>query len=264
MTHENCKIYKNPTVNTFVFQIRFSNLFMIENKIGEYQTRIMDKFPDSLFTIRRELLFTDVRPEFKLVDIKPHETIGSRKRWKFKSNDNYELNVLTNSLDITSKKHKSYYGDGDTEGFKDIIKFAVDNFLDLMPIKTIKRIRIRYIDCSLIPSLDSETFKKWYTTVFPLERSNLDQAGSLFFEARNIQRGNYEFNYRETFAPERSEDSEEFDMQYILDLDGYAVNIPSEKYIDVLDELRDLIHNEWENNTIRQPVKDWMDKDKEE
>lgn len=71
MKPENYKIYKNPTVKTVIFQIKYSNLFMIENKIGEYQTKIMEKFPESSFTVRRELLFADVGPEFKMEEIKP-------------------------------------------------------------------------------------------------------------------------------------------------------------------------------------------------
>ena len=75
---EQLEIYKN----FYKFYIRFSNLFMIENKIGEYQTRIMDKFPDSSFTVRRELIFADIGPEFTFEEIKPQETIGGRKIWK--------------------------------------------------------------------------------------------------------------------------------------------------------------------------------------
>ena len=259
MTHENCKIYKH----FYKFYIRFSNLFMIENKIGEYQTRLMDKFPDSSFTVRRELIFADIRPEFKFEEIKPQETKGGRRIWKFKSNDKYELNILTNALDITSKKHKSYRGNNNNEGFRDLIKYTVDHFLELIPIKTFKRIGLRYIDYSPIPALDSETFTKWYNTAFRLDRFNLDQVGSMFFEAQNVNRGKYAFTYRERFAPEKIEGLEESEKQYILDFDGYAGNIPSEKYLDVLDDLRDLIHHEWEN-TIKQPVKDWMDKDRED
>jgi len=123
---------------------------------------------------------------------------------------------------------------------------------------------LRYIDYSPIPSLDSETFKRWYNTALRIDRFNLEQVGSMVFEALNIKRGKYEFNYRERFIPEKIEGLEESKMRYVLDFDGYAGNIRSEKYLDVLDDLHDLIHDEWEVNTIKQPVKDWMDKDKEE
>ncbi len=264
MESKKSKIYKNPTVKIVIFQIRYSNLFMIENKIGDYQTKIIEKFPESSFTVKREMIFADVGPEFKMEEIKPKETIGGRKIWKFRSNNRYELNVLTNSLDISSKKHKSYYGNGESEGFRDIIKFAVDNFLDLIPIKTIKRIGLRYVDDSPIPPLDTTTFKEWYNTALPLNRFKIDEVGSMNFEVRNVKSNGYEFNYKEQFFPEKAEGSSDFKNRYTLDFDGYATNISAESYLEVLDKLHDLIHNEWENNTIKQPVKDWMEKDKEE
>lgn len=132
----------------------------------------------------------------------------------------------------------------------------------MIPIKIIKRIGLRYIDYAPIPALDIETFEKWYNTAFPLNRFNLDKVGSMYFEVRNVKSGNYQFNYRERFSPERGEDLEKSQMKYYLDFDGYAGDIPSENYLDVLDGLHGLIHYEWENNTIKQPVKDWMDRDK--
>lgn len=260
------KKYKKPTVKTVIFQIRFSNLFMIENIIGEFQANILEKFPESHFTVRRELLFADVGPEFQMEEIIPKETVGGRKIWSFKSmDDKYVLNVLTNSIDITSKKHKSYSGTQENEGFRDIIEFVIESFKKLVPIKVIKRIGLRYTDETPVPpELGKETFENWYNTALPLKRFKLDNVGSMFVEVLNIKRDGYEFNYRERISYEAIKGSEEKQLKYFLDFDAYAGNITTDEILNVTDKLHDIIHDEWENNTIKQPVKDWMDEEREE
>ncbi|MFW9989228.1 MAG: TIGR04255 family protein [Candidatus Odinarchaeota archaeon] len=176
----------------------------------------------------------------------------------------YELNVLTNSLDITSKQHKSYYSYDNKDGFRDIIQFVMDNFLDLIPLEVIKRIGLRYIDEAPIPSLKTEEFEKWYNTTFPLSRFKLNEIGTMVFQALHVKRNNYEFNYRETLQHEEEEKTEEKVLKYYLDFDGYAVNVPKVDYLKVLDALHNLIHNEWSKNTIKDPVKEWMDTIEEE
>lgn len=262
MKPEDYKIYKKPTVKTVVFQIKFSNMFIIENRIGEFQNRIINKFPESSLAIRRRLIFADVGPEFKMEELASKEQPPSEKIWKFSSEDKYEMNVLTNSVDITSKKHKSYYSNNKEDGFREIIEFSIKNFLELIPITIIKRIGLRYIDEAPIPSEDKEMFEQWYNTSFPLKRFGINEVGTMLFEALNTKRGKYEFNYRESLVREKIEDSKELKLKFYLDFDGYAGNIPAKDYLIVLDDLHELIHNEW-NKTIKQPVKDWMDNIKE-
>ena len=79
---------------------------MIENKIGDFQTEIMDRFPESSLIIRRELLFADVGPQFKLEEIPIKEKLG-KKIWQFESDDNYVLIVQTNSIDIIYNHNKT-------------------------------------------------------------------------------------------------------------------------------------------------------------
>lgn len=253
-------IYKNPTVQKVIFQIRFSNLYMIENKIGEIQANILEKFPESDFLVRRELIFADVGPEFEMEEIKPKMTLSGRKIWRFKSSDNkYILSVLTNSLDITSKQHKSYYKTEEQEGFRDIIQFAIENFKKSVPIKIIKRIGLRYIDDTPVPqNLEKENFRNWYNTGFPLERFKIDEVGSMYLEVLNVKRDGYEFNYRERIGYEEKQ------LKYYLDFDGYAGNISYDEILDVLDKIHNIIHDEWENKTIKEPVKQHMNKEGED
>ena len=54
------EIFPNPTVKTVVFQIRYPNLFYIENKIGEIQLKLMKEFPESALLYRQRILLADV------------------------------------------------------------------------------------------------------------------------------------------------------------------------------------------------------------
>jgi len=262
MKPDNYKIYENPTVKKVIFQIRFSNLFMIESRIGEFQTLIMEKFPESSFSIRRQLLFADVGPQFKMEEIPLRENLG-KKIWQFKSNNRYILNVLTNSIDITSVQHKSYYENDKTneEGFRDIIKFVMEQFSSLIKIKVIKRVGLRYIDECPIPALKDDNsnnlltndkFKEWYNTSLPLHRFDLKNLGMMKFEA-DLKHGDYNLIYRESLG------LIENNFKFTLDFDGYKENVESENYLTVLDDIHKFIHNEWDN-IIKDPVKEWMDK----
>ncbi len=248
MIPKNYIIYPNPIIKQVIFQIKFANLFIIENKIGEFQEKIIDKFPESSLSIRRQVMIADVGPEFKLEEISTEESLGV-KIWQFKSDDKYTLSVLTNSLDIVSQQHKSYYSP-DSNGFRDITKYSVDYFLELVPLHTIKRMGLRYIDDAPIPSMKNEEFKEWYNTVFPLNRFDLENTEKIQF-LTTTRRKDYFLTYRESIVKEEST------FKYYLDFDGYATNVHVNNYISILDELHELIHNEWEN-TIKDPVKKFM------
>ena len=63
------EIFPHPTVKRVVFQIRFPNLFYIENKIGDFQMKIMKEFPQSALIFRKQVVFADIGPEIKLENI---------------------------------------------------------------------------------------------------------------------------------------------------------------------------------------------------
>jgi uncharacterized protein (TIGR04255 family) len=249
------EIFPNPTVKQVIFQIVFPNLFYIENKIGDLQMKIMKEFPESSLVFQRQILFTDVGPEVK------HESIQSdlekgvaRKIWQFRSSKNFQLNVLGDSLDISSQFHKTYdLGDG--EKFRGIIKFVLDCFLETMPIPIINRIGLRYIDECPITSKDNSTFRSYYNTAFPLSRFNLADADEMDFKTV-IKKGRYFLRYAESLK--------KIDTEYklILDFDGFAKNIVPENCLKVTDDLHKIIRKEFEQ-TIRGPVIKYMKLKKE-
>lgn len=242
------EIFPNPTVKTVIFQITFPNLFYIENRMGEFQIKIMKEFPQSALLYRRQVLFAEMGPETKL-EI-PEEQ--GQKIWQFSSEKKYQLNVLSSSLDITSNYHKTY-NLGDGVKFRDIIEFVLSAFFEITSVPVINRVGLRYIDECPIPSKDNEGFRAYYNSVFPLDRFNLSDANEMTF-VTTVKRSAYYVRYVESLAQQDNNDP-----KLILDFDGFAKDISSKDCLPVTDELHDLISEEFER-TIKGPVYEYMRK----
>jgi uncharacterized protein (TIGR04255 family) len=244
------EVFPNPTVKRVIFQIRFPNLFYLESKIGELQLKVIQHFPESALLFRRQLLFTDIGPEAKLdeIPVKQEET-GVTKIWQFKSPERYVLNVLPNSLDISSQYHKTYnLGRGDK--FRDIIKFVVEAFLSVAPVPIFTRIGLRYIDECPIPSKDTDTLRSYYNSAFPLDRFDIADALEMDFKTV-VKRADMSIRYVESL--QKSGDA----YRLIMDFDGFRENIEPSHYLSVTDDIHTLISDEFERS-IKQPVYDYM------
>jgi len=244
------EMFHNPTVKQVIFQITFPNLFYIENKIGDFQLKIMKEFPQSALQFRRQVLFADIGPESKLVEIPSDlEEETGKKVWQFKSDKNFKLHVLGNSLDITSEYHKTYNLEGGDK-FRDTIKFVLDCFLEVTKIPIINRVGLRYVDECPIPSKDNSTFKSYYNSILPLDRFDLADAKEMAFRTV-IKRDKYFLIYAESLQQKGDE------YKLILDFDAYAENIDSKDYLTVTDDLHTIISDEYEK-TIKDPVYEYM------
>jgi len=243
------EVFPNPTVKQVVFQIRFPNLFYMERKIGDLQLKIMKEFPKSSLLFRRQVVFVDVGPQGK-VEVPPNfDTEFGKKIWQFRSDKNSTLSVLTDSLDITSEFHKTYAGN-DPNKFRDVIEFVLQNFFEVTSIPIINRVGLRYIDECPLPSKDNETFKSWYTSVFPVNRFNIADSNEMHFRT-TVKRGDFYLTYAETLRRIRDE------YKLILDFDGFARTISSEKCLEITDKLHETISAEYEA-TIKEPVYKYM------
>ena len=141
------KIFSNPTAKQVIFQIKFPNLFSMENKIGDLQLEIMEKFPQSSLLFRRQIVFADIGPGAKLESIPSDlEEETGKKIWQFKSSNNFQLDVLSDSLNISSRNHKTYNLEGGDKS-RDIIK-SENNKKDYREISEIK---INH--CAVTPTL---------------------------------------------------------------------------------------------------------------
>jgi uncharacterized protein (TIGR04255 family) len=249
------EVFLNPTVKQVIFQIRFPNLFFMENKIGDLQLKIMKEFPKSSLLLRRQVMFVDAGPQVRIEDITPpFDKEFGRKVWQFESDKKYRLSVLNDSLDIVSEYHKTYNGN-DPNKFRNVISFVLDSFFEVTSIPLINRVGLRYVDECPIPTKDNATFKAWYNSVFPTDRFDVADADEMHFRTVT-KRDSYHLIYAETLQ------RLEKDWKLILDFDGFATDVPSEKCLEVTDKLHEIISNEYQT-TIKEPVYAYMRQKKE-
>jgi uncharacterized protein (TIGR04255 family) len=245
------EIFPNPTVKQVIFQILFPNLFYIENRIPDFQLKVMKEFPQSALILRKQFVIVDTGTEGKLENIPPElDKEAVRKIWQFKSEKGFNLNVLSNSLDITSEYHKTYDNVGAKDRFRDIIEFVLDSFSKLVSIPTINRIGLRYIDECPIPSKNNRTFKSYYNSVFPLGRFSLADAVEMDFKTV-VKKGKCHLRYSESLKKVGDV------YNLILDFDGFSRNVAPEDCLKVTDNLHTIISDEYER-TIKEPVYKYM------
>jgi uncharacterized protein (TIGR04255 family) len=245
------EIYNYPTVKQVIFQIKFANLFFIENKIGEFQLKIMDEFPESQLGFSRQFLVMNVGPTGKPEDIIKDQQDGVKKIWTFKSPKKYQMNVTSDSLDITSEYHKTYKNPASDNKFRDVIELALKNFFEITKIPSIKRVGLRYIDQCPIKAKDNVTFRTYFNTTLPIDVFNLKDAKSMNFEVLT-KKGDYDFHYSEALI---IDDKKEYSL--IMDFDGSAQNIKFENVLKCTDGIYDLISSEWKNR-IKEPLRQYM------
>ncbi len=249
------EVFTNPTVKKVIFQIRFPNLFYIENKIGEIQLKLMKEFPESALIHKQTIVFTDVGPKGEIkknLDNFPEES--TNKIWQFESEKKYKLNIQSNSLDISSSVHKTYNNPKSDIRFRDIMEFVLNSFFEVTQIPVIKRIGLRYIDeCPIPEEKTSKAFKEYYKTTFPLARFKLEDAEQLNFRAV-VKRADLSLTFNESFS------KTENDYKLILDFDAYKENIDPDECLAVSDRLHDLIIKEYELS-LKDPVYDYMRKE---
>jgi len=227
----------------------------MEKQIGDLQLKIMEIFPQSSLLFRKQIVFADIGPGVKLENIS--SDLGEEKGekiWQFKSSKGFQLDVLSDSLAISSQKHITYNLEGGDK-FRDILKFVLDRFLEIVSIPIINRIGFRYIDECPIPSKDNSTFNSYYKSVFPIERFNLADVNEMDFKTV-IKKGKYYLRYIESLQKVGSE------YKLILDFDGFAKNIDSKDYLITTDNLHTMIIEEFEK-TIKKPVYQYMEQKKE-
>jgi len=248
------EVFPNPTVKHVIFQIRYPNLFIIENKIGDFQIKIMDRFPNSALKIKQKGFILDAGAEI-IYKEKPEnqKELGGEKAWSFSSPDEkVVLNVSSNSLDISSNFHKTYNNAKKSkDNFRDTIEFVLDQFFQLTKIPIIKRIGLRYVDeCPIFKRVNSN-FKSYYNTTFDLKRFPIKDSEEMIFKVV-FKKGNYFLIFHEVVKKDK----------LFLDFDAFANGINSSDYLKVNDDLHLIISEEFEKS-IKEPVYDYMRKKKE-
>lgn len=245
------EVFANPTAKKVIFQIRFPNLFFIESKIGELQMSIIDKFPESALLFVRHVVFADVGPNEKLEELRDNSSPEQgRKVWQFNSPLGYQLNVLTDSLDISSNFHKTYKNPNSTNRFRDIIEHVLEPFLAITRLPTISRVGFRYIDECPFSEKTTESFYNHFNSCFSINRFSIEDSTEYQYTAA-VKSGDYFLRYIEKL------DLQSNPPKLILDFDGFAQNIDAKNILLCTDNLHDLILAEFEK-TIKEPIYKYM------
>jgi uncharacterized protein (TIGR04255 family) len=243
------EVFPNPTVKQVVFQIKFPSLFYLEGKMGDLQLKLMSEFPESAILYRRRVVVADLGPGATLENIPADQDDNLTKIWQFKSENKCILNVMADSLDISSEYHKTY-NLSDGPRFRDVIELVVASFLEVTRLPLIRRVGLRYIDDCPIISKDNKTLRKWYNSAFPLDRFPISLADEMHFRTV-VQRNDFRLRYMETLSQEDGKQS------LLIDFDGFATNVEAGKYLEVTDQLHQMISEEYEQS-IKQPLIDHM------
>ncbi len=247
------EIFPNPTVKQVIFQVRFPCLFSIESLIGNYQVRIMEKFPNSQLLHSRAFLLGTMEESKHVKDASEEQNLGAIKKiWKFTTESGVVLNLQVDSLDISSEVHKTYNNPKGKERFREIVEFVMRHFFETTQIPKINRIGLRYIDECPVPSRGNVSFRKHYNTTLAIDRFKLKDAVEMTFLSR-AKRGKYFFTFRESFTEKSGR------PLLTLDFDGSAQNIKSSECLAVTDKLHELISSEYDAH-IKEPVRRYMRK----
>jgi len=249
------KVFKNPTVKKVIFQIQFPNLFYLESKIPDLQLEIMREFPESALIVKQPLVLFDSNNKIE-VDNQETSNIVTQKIWEFKNNKGYVLAISSNSLSIVSTIHKTYNSDHDVK-FRDTINFCLIAFEKYIKLPFVTRIGLRYIDECPLFEITTENYSASFNTALSLSKFPIEELEQMHI---NIVKKYTEIKirYQEYFNNSNN------DLKSImLDFDAFATNINYEDCLSTTDKLHDIIETNF-ISTIKQPIIDFMDCDKNE
>lgn len=227
--------FQNPLVKQIFFEIRFPSLFSIENKIGDFQLQIVEKFPQSTLLFRRQIVFTDLGPEVKAEDFEQNFDKGlSKKVWQFKS-DLGKIDITTDSIVIASSKINKYSG---TDGYRDLLEYVLSRFFNVMSIPLIKRIGLRYINEFEIGEMSSSKFNSLIKSSLPISRFTVENSNEMSCRiVAKINENN--LTVHEAILTKNNKKT------WILDLDSYMLDKESADYLAVADALHTVIKREF-------------------
>ena len=250
------EVFPNPTVKEVHFKVHFPSLFFIDKLVGDFQLKIMKDFPLSKEILRRQLLIADLGPEKKVEELSSIPGSEAIMRiWRFESETGVSVNLENGALGIHSPRHKTYKNQASKERFRDVIQQVLGSFLDVASIPEFSRLGIRYIDECPIPDISDEAYLAYFNTTFPLDRYSIRDAESMQFFAI-VNRDKYKLRFVESLNIKNG------NLSVVMDFDGFAQNVQSSSYIDVTDDLHEMISNEFELS-IKGPVFEYMRKQKE-
>ena len=212
-------------------EARFPVLFSIPQKISTFQENIVNRFDKAEAMILNK------------VTILPNQEarIEPERVWQFTYEDGDPvIRLFMDKIVIFSKNYKNYSG-GNGENYRDFIEYGINEVLKLVKIPRFSRIGLRYINSFPMEEFTRDYFEKYFIPVYNLDRYPFEDV----LESRlimRVKRAQGNIVIQSGFAPDTS-------RNYLLDLDAYCENCDTKDYITYVDNLHNIISEEFKSLT---------------
>lgn len=247
MTSEG-EIYPKAPLVEVAYEVRFPSLFYIHQMIGELQLELMDDFPNP--SQYEGIQFTIEMGEPGVPKLSAEDTEKPKTCWQFK-NESGKTRVRVNldRLSIISNEYKSYNQPGDMK-FRDIISKVISKFTKKIPVKKFTRIGLRYIDHCPLEEKTTSYFANYYLPIFDMDNYKIEDLIESHSTVR-VKRDRFGLLFQCGINKVGN------DYKYIMDFDGYALNVDVSNYLSVTDDLHIMLDNEF-NSCTTEKFKQYM------
>jgi len=224
------EIVDNPLLREVVFEARFPILLKIPRDIADFQEAIIDKFPETNIIYDKKIFF----------DSKEGSEEISEKACEFVNPENQtKCQVFNHKYSLFSNAYKSWKGFESKEGFHDVLKLSMDNFIKIFGIKKFNRLGLRYINKFELEENSSEMFKKYFIPLFNYDKYKVENLSQNSIRLRVKKPNSIELTIMGVFVKEDNKD------YYILDFDAFSLNIVQGDLYNTLEKLHDILLKEF-------------------
>ena len=224
------EVFDKPLLKEVVLEARFPLLLRIPRDIADFQEAILEKFSKANIFYDKKFFF----------DAKEGSEEISEKAWEFVNLENKtKCQVYNHRFSIFSKEYKSWERHESKEGFLDILKFSLDNFLKVFNIKKFNRLGLRYINKIELEEKNSKWFKKYFIPLFNHDKYRIEDLSLNSVRLRVKKPNSAELTIMSGFLKQDNKD------YYMLDLDAFSLNVKQEDFYKNLENLHEIILKEF-------------------
>ncbi len=224
------EVFDNPLLVEVVIEARFPLLLKIPRDIADFQEAISEEFPETNIIYDKKIFF----------DSKEGSEEISEKAWEFVNPENKtKCQVFNHRFSLFSNTYKSWEGYESKEGFLDILKFSLNNFIKVYGIKKFNRLGLRYINKIELEEKNSKWFKKYFIPLFNHDKYRIEDLSQNSVRLRVKKPNSAELTIMSGFLKQDNKD------YYMLDFDAYSLNILQENLYETLEKLHETILKEF-------------------
>lgn len=224
------EVFDNPFLTEVVLEVKFPALLRIPRDIADFQETILAKFPETNIIYDKKFFF----------DAKEGSEEISEKAWEFLNPENKtKCQVFNHRFSIFSNEYKSWEKHESKEGFLDIVKFSLGNFLTVFDIKKFNRLGLRYINKIELEEKNTKWFKKYFIPLFNHDKYRIEDLSQNSVRLRVKKPNSAELTIMSGFLIQDNKD------YYMLDFDAFSLNIKREDLYKNLEKLHENILKEF-------------------